>query len=110
MKSRPLVALLCLTLAPALTKRYRSLVLKAWTVILLLWHGLSWEDIQGMQLDGPAAWAWLNTAPLAGGLTAAYLSIGAGARANGLAVLPPSTKGSRDTSYLAAIPVWSLVP
>ena len=38
-----------------------------------------------MQLDGPAAWAGSILAPLAGGLTAAYLSIGAGARANGLA-------------------------
>ncbi|MDI9422760.1 MAG: hypothetical protein QM451_11075 [Bacillota bacterium] len=87
MKSRPLVALLCLTLAACLNQAVPVFGAEGVDqVILLLWHGLSWEDIQGMQLDGPAAWAWLNTRSAGGeALTAAYLSIGAGARANGLA-------------------------
>lgn len=54
-------------------------------VVLVLWHGLTWDDARMLQFQGPAAWGLLNTR--AGGgdpLTGAYLSIGAGARAVGL--------------------------
>lgn len=55
-------------------------------VILVLWHGLTWADVDTFQLEGPVAWGLLNTRsgggdPVVGG----YLSIGAGARAVGLA-------------------------
>ena len=55
-------------------------------VILVLWHGLDWNDVKGLQFDAPRALGFLNTR-VAGGeaLTAAYLTIGAGARAMGFA-------------------------
>ncbi|NLL07808.1 MAG: hypothetical protein GX266_02270 [Firmicutes bacterium] len=53
-------------------------------VIVVLWHGLTWEDASGLQLQGPAAWGLLNTRSGGGDtLSGAYLSIGAGARAVG---------------------------
>lgn len=55
-------------------------------IILVLWHGLPWDAAQELQFKAPRAMGFLNTR-VAGGepLTAAYLSIGAGARAMGLA-------------------------
>jgi hypothetical protein len=53
-------------------------------VVLVLWHGLTMEDAAILRLQGPVALGLLNTR--AGGgdsLSAAYLSIGAGARAVG---------------------------
>jgi len=53
-------------------------------VIVLLWHGLTWEDARHLQFEGPAAWGLMNTRSGGGdSLTGAYLSLGAGARAVG---------------------------
>lgn len=55
-------------------------------VILVLWHGLDWDDAVLLQLPGPVALGLLNTRPGGGdSLTGSYLSIGAGARAVGWA-------------------------
>lgn len=53
-------------------------------VVLVLWHGLTWEDARSLELEGPLAWGFLNTRSGGGDhLTGAYLSISAGARAVG---------------------------
>ena len=54
-------------------------------IILILWHGLEWTDVAELKLPTPRALGFLNTR-VAGGepLTAAHLSLGAGARAMGL--------------------------
>lgn len=33
-------------------------------VIVLLWHGLTWEDARHLQFEGPAAWGLINTRAL----------------------------------------------
>ena len=53
-------------------------------VILVLWHGLTWEDTNTWQFDAPMAWGFLNTRSGGGdSVSGAHLSIGAGARAVG---------------------------
>lgn len=53
-------------------------------IIMVLWHGLSWEDIQTLAFEEPAAWGFLNVRSGGGEtLSGAYLSISAGARAAG---------------------------
>lgn len=54
-------------------------------VILILWHGFTWEDAEMLSFDQPTARGFLNTRTGGGDvLTGAYLSIGAGARAVGV--------------------------
>ncbi|NMB01171.1 MAG: hypothetical protein GX971_06580 [Firmicutes bacterium] len=54
-------------------------------VVLVLWHGLNWEDVRDFDLKGPVAWGFLNTRSGGGdNLVGSYLSIGAGARAVGV--------------------------
>lgn len=53
-------------------------------VVVLLWHGLTWEDVERLDLPGPLALGVLNSRPGGGDiLSGGYLSIGAGARAVG---------------------------
>ncbi len=74
-----LLVIACLWAAPAAAANPR-----AQRVILVLWHGLTWADAAGLELQGAVAWGLLNTRTGGGeSLTAAYLSVGAGARAVG---------------------------
>ncbi|HHY10317.1 MAG TPA: hypothetical protein GX528_07105, partial [Firmicutes bacterium] len=53
-------------------------------VVLVLWHGLQWEQLAGLNVEGPVAFGLLNTRAGGGSAPGAgYLSIGAGARAVG---------------------------
>ena len=55
-------------------------------IILILWHGLTWDDVSTIETDGPLAMGFLNTRSGGGeALTGSYLSLGAGARAVGFA-------------------------
>ncbi|HHU61099.1 MAG TPA: hypothetical protein GXZ55_03940 [Natronincola sp.] len=53
-------------------------------VVMVLWHGLKWDDLQTWEYTQPVAYGLLNTRP-GGASTApgAYLSLSAGARAVG---------------------------
>src|SRR5690554_6820979 len=86
MKGRAVTVLLVLVLLSCASNM--SLAMDEMTidqVILVLWHGLTWDDVDAMQWDVPAAWGLLNTRGGGGEtLSAAHLSIGAGARAVGL--------------------------
>lgn len=74
------LGLLCLCLAAPPPS------LAADQVILVLWHGLDWDYVKGLQFDAPVAMGFMNTRGGGGEpLSASYLSIGAGARAVGSA-------------------------
>ena len=82
-----LVLLLCLSFAgngvfaqPVLA---RSAAVEQ--IILVLWHGLDWSDIGGLQFDVPVALGLLHARSGGGeALSASHLTISAGARAVGL--------------------------
>lgn len=58
-------------------------------IVIVLWHGLEWEHLQGLDVQQPLAWGLLNTRSGGGqALSGSYLSIGAGARAVGLSQAP----------------------
>ncbi|HBG02424.1 MAG TPA: hypothetical protein DDW87_12780, partial [Firmicutes bacterium] len=86
MKRGLLVAFLCLSLVVISTQvGLAGMPEDVEQIILVLWHGLTWEDVQELHLNGPLAWGFLNTRSGGGeAVSAAYLSIGAGARAAGL--------------------------
>ncbi|MDI9484656.1 MAG: hypothetical protein QM372_04190 [Bacillota bacterium] len=99
MNRRWLVSLLIPVLIAALALPVLARDAKIRQIVLILWHGLEWEHLDSLQFDEPRAVGLLNTRSGGGeALTAAYLSIGAGARAVGSsgAALFHSTEGGKE--------------
>lgn len=87
MKRQLIAVLLCLSMAVIGPFTYPALAGSEVVeqVILVLWHGLDWATVHGLQFGAPLALGFLNTRSEGGeALSASYLSIGAGARAVGL--------------------------
>lgn len=75
--------LLCIVAFPGLPALAKDE--KVEQVVLVLWHGLRWSDLDSFQFDTPLGLGFLNTRGGGGeAVSGSYLSIGAGARAVGL--------------------------
>ena len=85
MKNQLPVILLSLLLTLSFTLPAVADRVKVEQVVLVLWHGLEWAQLDSLHFATPRAIGLLNTR-VGGGesVTASYLSLGAGARAVGL--------------------------
>lgn len=69
-------------------------------VVLILWHGLEWNDLEELNVSGAMAYGLLNTRSGGGDqITGAYLTLGAGARAVGLSGVNQFEFGSFNSEY-----------